>query len=347
MNCRQFAPLLSFAAVALFSPADAGAVEIFTDRGEWAAAVGKNINVEDFANQTVGTFGTPYQTEAGFGFETPGMPILLQIRDAGVVNGSREMLIKDMGNNVIVGTPQIRRQLAIGFDWDTGLEAWQLRVSMQVIPLPANSSGFVGIYDPAGEIGGFSVTSPAQIQDGLAIDDLSYVPRILVFTDPLEWQAALPGAVTEEDFEGDAPGTYSTPWTTGGGCILESGAGAFDLEILDSGQIDGSRELHFADYRNQLSIRFPGYGYRQAVAFRWITTFETWDLKVHQESISLIGLTGGFMGIVDQSASLESIRLTSLSIVQEGISIDHLAFSSDPVANRPDTWGKLKARYQP
>jgi hypothetical protein len=327
-------------------PGAAAALDVYTDRGAWESAVATVRMTEDFSAETPGNYMTPYETEAGISLETPGFGIDVIIRDTGVVNGTRELLLKDNGERAFFSFPPDRRQLGLGFDWVTGGEAWTLKFLGQEYAFPANSSGFFGLADPDAQSYGFELTSPVPAQDGIAIDDLTFSPALLLFTDYASWEAALGLTPTLEAFEIETPGSYQTPYTTGGDCTLEGSGSAVGLEIISSGLVDGSLELYLSDPGTHLLVDFPGSEGQRGFGFEWTTPFESWSLTVRDEYISLRGMSGGFVGVIDQTGTTLGFEVSVLGIVQGGLHLDNLAFAAQTVPVQPITWGRLKARYR-
>jgi hypothetical protein len=338
--------LVSAVITACLLPVTAESVDLYTSRAQWETTVQTLRMAEDFESETPGTYMTPYQTAAGMNVETPGMFIDLTVRDNGAVNNSREMLIQENGERSLFFFPVNHNQLAFGFDWATGGEAWVLKFLGQEYPLAANASGFIGLVDTDGQSYGFELTSSATNQDGLAIDNLAWSPALLVFRSRPEWEAFAGTAPFTEGFESDTPGSYQTPYFTGNGCDLQSMGVAIDLDVIDSGLVDGSRELHFSDHGRQLSLGFPDGEMQAAFGFEWATTQESWSLYARDEYIGLTGMSSGFVGIVDQTQSTTSFILTSSIVVQQGIHIDNLTYFQGIVPTVPTTWGAIKAKYK-
>lgn len=324
----------------------AESVDVYTDRGTWETAVTTVRMTEDFESETPGVYMTPYQTAGGFNVERGGMFLDLTVRDGGAVDGSREILIQDYAGRAFFTFPANRHQLAFGFDWATGGEAWTLKFLGQDYPLAADSGGFIGLVDADGQSFGFELTSAVETQDGLAIDNLDYSQAVFVYTDRVAWETALGQSVVVEDFEVDAPGDFQTPYTTAGGCELTGLGGPIDLSVVASGLIDGSRELHFRDYGDQLSLRLPGDNPVRGYGFDWKTTQESWSLYARGEYVSLTGTGSGFIGIIDQTGLTEDFVLTSAIVVQQGIRVDNITFPSGTTPVVPTTWGALKGKYR-
>jgi len=323
----------------------AQALDTYTDRSQWEANTKGLLFIEDLESEIVGMWGTPYSTNAGFGVETPGFGVIIQVQDNGLVNGSRDINLKDVGNRFFFSFPDARAEIAFGFDWATGTESWMLKVGQETIALPGGANGFVGIVDDAGELAGFELTSIAVLQDGLDIDDLSYNPSLILFADRSEWEGMIE-TPDVESFEQDAIGVHQTPYSTTGGCSVQSLGSANDVEISAPGAIDGSRELKLHDQGNELAIGFPGGAVQAGFGFDWKTGIQVWTLKIRQEQITLAGQSDGFFGVVDQTGLLDSFLLNPATINHDAVNIDNLAYSGQTVPTRPVTWGGLKWRYR-
>jgi len=347
MHRDRIALLIALLVVGLcVGPVAAAAVDLYTNRAAWESAVSTVRMMEDFEAETPGTYMTPYSTSAGISVERFGISMDLIVRDNGAVNDSREFLIKDYGGGSFFSFPSSRRQLGFGFDWVTGAEAWTLKYLGQEYSLAANSSGFFGLADPDAQTMSFELTSPTLTQDGLAMDDLTFSPRLLVFTDHASWESALGLTPFIEGFELELPGSYQTPYTTGGNCSLGSSGSPIDFDIINGGLIDGSVELHLSDPGTQLTLGFPGTEGQRGFGFDWETPFESWSLVVLDEYLSLRGMSGGFVGVVDQTGQIHSFEVSVLGIVQGGLHLDNIAFASGTVPVRAVTWGQLKSRYR-
>lgn len=116
--------------------------------------------------------------------------------------------------------------------------------------------------------------------------------------------------------------------------------------MVASGLIDGSRELHFSDYGDQLSFGLPGGETRQGFGFDWKTTQEAWTLIARGEYISLSGTGEGFVGIIDQTGMTEAFLLSSSIVIQQGLRIDNVSYPEGTTPVVITTWGALKGKYR-
>lgn len=340
-----FIPL--FVTTLVVCPGIVQALDTYTDRSTWTADTKGLVSVEDCESETVGQSGTPYITNAGFNIDAIQMGITVGVQDNGLVNNSREfhLNVSDMANRIFFSFPAIIDQIAFGFDWVTGNAAWELKVAGQTIALPDNSSGFVGVVDTDGTLGGFELTSAVLVQDGISIDDLSYNPSLLLFDDRVAWEGAIVVQPQIEDFEDDTADSYTTPYTTANGCVVSSLDGPNSVEIQASGPIGGTQELKLIDESNDLSIGFPGGAIQKGVGFDWKTGIQTWSLQVLGETYTLFAQSSGFFGFVDQTGTFDSFTLVPATINHGDLNIDDLAYTERTVPVLPTTWGRIKTLY--
>ena len=156
----------------LFTSSAAHAQTTFTSRSAWEAAIG-GTSVEGFELDPVANSPTPYTSSRAWSFASLGTPITVQVLDGGSIDGSREMRFRDFGQQMQLTFPGGEAQTAFGFDYDTGVEAWELRIGGSLVAnLPASTTGFIGVTS-ASPSSDFVLTSPAQAQSGIAIDRLT------------------------------------------------------------------------------------------------------------------------------------------------------------------------------
>lgn len=329
---------------------------VFTDRVAWEAAVSGEVLFEDFEDDIPGTFTTPLTTAKGIVLESLGNPITaLQILDSGLINGSQEIHVRDFGQQLSVsfpdtppvyGKPLPMLTRAIGFDWSTAVEPWELHAGGEIIPIPASSQGFLGVVDDTGWFSSFVLTSSSTAQGGISIDNLAVENSVRVYTDRSSWEAASTHVIGVEDFESELAGVYTTPYTTANSVVFESlGAPITAFQIVAQGGIDGSKALHVRDFGNQLSVTLPSFSSRQAVGFDWQSPGEVWTCSISGREIAFPGNATGFLGVISAGGIPGSFVLTSSAQAQGGITIDNLAFESEMVAVERTTWGRLKSRY--
>lgn len=171
MNRQRFILAALVLTLLAASPASA-TLTVYTDRNAWAAGLGGKIVTDDLGDDSVGNSNTPFTTARGVTFTVlSGSPITIQVIDAGLVNGSRELHFRDFAAGVNVTLSNSVR--GFGFDYDTAVEPWTVQVGDQSTVLPANSNGFVGYVDDAGPISSFTLTGAPGAQGGISLDNLS------------------------------------------------------------------------------------------------------------------------------------------------------------------------------
>jgi len=68
---------------------------------------------------------------------------------------------------------------AFGFDYRPS-EEWNLRINDTVVIIPEGRPGFIGIVLHATYVNGFNLSSKANAQGGLSVDNISYIPIVLL-----------------------------------------------------------------------------------------------------------------------------------------------------------------------
>ena len=164
---------LLWATAGLAAASRAGAtVTVFTDRAAWQAALA-GVVTEDFAGDVVGNYPTPFTTAGGFQLAAIGLPapVTIQVIDAGLVNGSRELHFRDFNAGVSFALTAAGQ--AFGFDY-TSNEFWTVTAGGQVRVLAAGGgSHFIGYVDDAGGLQSFALQGPPGAQGGISVDNLS------------------------------------------------------------------------------------------------------------------------------------------------------------------------------
>ena len=152
----------------------AATLTVYTDRSAWETSLGGAPVTEDFSGDPAGNHDTPFTTVKGTTFTTlSGDPITIQVVDGGLVNGSRELHVRDFGARAGVMLASSGR--GFGFDYDTAIESWTVQVGDQTAELPADSKGFIGFINDSGLISSFTLRGSLAggAQGGLSLDDLS------------------------------------------------------------------------------------------------------------------------------------------------------------------------------
>lgn len=175
---------------------------------------------------------------------------------------------------------------------------------------------------------------------------------LTVYHDRAMWEAALTCPAFTEDLEAEVPGVYLTPYETAGGFVLTSTADPMDVGIYDSGQIDGTRYVHFRNFCGGgicegLTFTFPYAALQVGFGFDYHVLDDTWELRVGGEVIVIAENTEGFIGIIDDTGSLSDFLFFCDEYVQNGLSVDNVSYipyCDTPV--RRTTWGRLKSLYR-
>jgi hypothetical protein len=145
---------------------------------------------------------------------------------------------------------------------------------------------------------------------------------VTTYTDRAAWKAAVAN-IANEDFESDKLGDHPTPFTTAGGSTVTAlGASPIQIQVSDSGLVNGSRDLHFRDFN--AGIMFAIASSSNAFGFNYDTANESWVLEAGGTSTTLLAETKGFIGYVSASGPLASFVLRGAAGAQGGISIDNL-----------------------
>jgi hypothetical protein len=147
-----------------------------------------------------------------------------------------------------------------------------------------------------------------------------------VFWDRNSWLNMVTDTLLTEDFELDQTGTYSTPYVTTNGILMNGVLGSITLQILSPGLVDDSKAAHFRDFSNKMSFTFPDTMAVAAFGFDYYRS-ELWELHVRDTVISLAPFGKGFIGVIITGGDITSFILTSQASAQGGLSIDNIIFS--------------------
>lgn len=147
----------------------ASAGTFYSSRSAWLSALGQPVFCEDFESDTVGNYTTPYFTSGGWAVSSVSSPLTIQVIGGGLVNGTQELHFRDFGAGVRF-TPPGGAVGAVGFDFDTAIEAWDFKVDGVMTVLPASTTGFIGYI--GGPFSDFVLTSSSPVQGGISVDDL-------------------------------------------------------------------------------------------------------------------------------------------------------------------------------
>jgi hypothetical protein len=348
-NGRTWAALLTVFVTLTCAGSTHAALTFYTDRPTWEAAIFGTLQTEDFESDTPGTYTLPYTTSSGVVLESVLGPIsAFQIITNGHVDGTREIHVRDFSQQMRATFPAGARGAGFGFDWDTAVESWELRVGSSTVPLPSLDSGFLGVVDDTRTTTSFILTSSAGAQGGISVDNFAWGPGLDVYTDRASWQAAFASPTTIEDFESEVPGVYPLPYTTSTGCLFTEVLGTINaFQFLSGGLVNGSREMHVRDFGQQLACAFPGSQCQYGFGFDWLLGVEPWELRIGACAVPLSNYSSGFVGVVDPGGRIPSFILTSSAAAQGGISVDDLEFCPNgSVAVRKESWGGIKSLYR-
>ena len=347
IRSRIFRRVALMAALVMASTAAGAELTVYTDRAAWEAAVPTGIEIEDFESDPLGDYETPYTTAGGFRLTSLLDPITIQITDQTSINGTHALHYRDFGNQLCWDLPELSAN-AFGFDYDTDMNDWELRVGDATLTLPAGTTGFVGVVDDARTYPRFVTTCDAYVQGGLSVDNVSvagvFFGDYRVTADPSVWWSLISDPIVHEDFESDPLGTYTTPYTTGNDLYLTGVHGPITIQITDQTSINTSHALHYRDFGDQLFWEMPYFGC-QGFCFDYDTDFNDWELIYEDYTVVLPRETTGFVGFITPSAAYHMFITTCDAYAQGGLSVDELWFAPEPSAARETTWGSVKALY--
>ncbi len=173
---------LLVAMLGILSVVEAAAdLTIYNDRAAWEAALTCPHFLEDFESDVLGSHWTPYTTGNGFLVTSTGAPIEFGIYPNSPIDNTqyihfRNFTARDIGEGLTFTFPGAALQIGFGFDYHVLDDTWELRVAGQVIIIPANTEGFVGVIDDTGSLASFLFYCGEYVQNGLSVDNVSYSP---------------------------------------------------------------------------------------------------------------------------------------------------------------------------
>lgn len=139
------------------------------------------------------------------------------------------------------------------------------------------------------------------------------------------WENAIQGTITTEDFEKDTAdyGVLSFPFLTGNGFLLKGQSSAQILK--DQGLLPSGNLLHFRDWKEGLTVSFPGNTAASALGFDF-KTGEDWQIAFNNISVPLPKGRPSFVGIVFAKDYPHEFILSCNSNVQGGLTVDNISF---------------------
>lgn len=151
---------------------------------------------------------------------------------------------------------------------------------------------------------------------------------ITTYTNRAAWLSAVNSPVFITDYENEliSFAGHTTPWTNLDSWTHTTIGSAVTIQVLPSGQVNSSQEIHFRDFGSQVrftppSFRTPLY----AFGFDYGSAIEQWEVTVPGGGSYPLAFPfqTGFFGVIS-TTPIPDFVLTSPSNVQGGISIDDL-----------------------
>ena len=153
---------------------------VYRQRELWENAISKDsVLTEDFEKDTAdyGELSNPYLTGNGFLLVGGSCPAQI-LQDATLLPGGNILHFRDFGCGLTLVFPNDSAVSAFGFDYRPS-EEWNLRINDTFIIIPEGRPGFIGIVFHTGYPKEFNLSSKANAQGGLSVDNISYIPMVL------------------------------------------------------------------------------------------------------------------------------------------------------------------------
>ena len=153
---------------------------VYRQRGFWESAIsGGDMLVEDFEKDTAdyGELTNPYLTGNGFLLVGGSCPAQI-LQDATLLPSGNILHFRDFGCGLTFVFPNNSAVSAFGFDYRPS-EEWNIRIDDSVVIIPEGRPGFVGTVFQASYPTEFKLSSDANAQGGVSVDNISYIPMTL------------------------------------------------------------------------------------------------------------------------------------------------------------------------
>lgn len=175
-----------------YSPPCEMDLPIYHDRAAWEAALACPVYTEDFESDELGLYYTPFETGNGFLLTSTADPITVGIYDSGPIDGTQYAHFRDFcGGGICLGVtftpPGGGLHGGFGFDYSAEDDTWELIVGCQVITIAENTEGFIGVIDETGLLTDFRLHCDEYVQNGLSVDNVSYIPYCASPVMPATW----------------------------------------------------------------------------------------------------------------------------------------------------------------
>jgi hypothetical protein len=149
---------------------------VYWRRDLWQSAIDGTVSVEDFEKDEAdyGELGSPYLTGNGFILQGGNCPAQI-FKDPTLLSTGNHLHFRDFGCGLSFIFPNGTAVEAFSFDYKPS-EQWSLQVNDEVVPIPGERKGFVGIVMHDNYPNGFVLFSREGAQGGLSVDNISYIP---------------------------------------------------------------------------------------------------------------------------------------------------------------------------
>jgi hypothetical protein len=185
----------------------------------------------------------------------------------------------------------------------------------------------------------------------IALGTTGALAQVTIYSNLASWQAAA-GNYNTDNLQAEALGLHPTPYTTVGNWFINTIGPSVNIQVIDNGLVNGSREFHFRDFGSHVRFTAPNAPY-SAMGLSYRTSSESWQFIIGDVIATLPNNTNGFIGFTSNPPRADFI-LTSPSSSQGGISIDNLLtgaigcaadFNHDGVVNSQDFFDFLAAFF--
>jgi hypothetical protein len=152
-----------------------GGYTAYWRRELWEQAIGKPFRIEDFEQEGTahGSIALPYLT--GNKFLLSGKSYAELIDSVQLLPDGTYLHFRDWEQGLTLKFPDETAVTAFAFDYTTP-ELWVLTYNDVELGLPSGTYQFVGIILYEDTTNEFTLSSSADVQGGLSMDNLSYIP---------------------------------------------------------------------------------------------------------------------------------------------------------------------------
>lgn len=149
---------------------------VYRQRDLWESEIGTgDVLVEDFEKDVAdyGELTNPYLTGNGFLLEGGSCPAQI-LEEATLLPTGNLLHFRDFGCGLTFIFPNDSAVSAFGFDYRPS-EEWNLIVNDTTVTIPAGRPGFIGVVFHGNYPNTFTLSSEANGQGGLSVDNISYI----------------------------------------------------------------------------------------------------------------------------------------------------------------------------